>query len=161
MKRTYILVLAAVIFVFAVLTGCDLFNTVEPVTVAERIGMFEDELNKADRSNLYTHFHDDTQDKQSVADAEVFDVGPLSYDYEPYVITLPDPIPPVKDGLISFTGTFTNDNFTEDAPGTISFVMKEMEATVWYILRLTVAVDVNEDGDTEDDNEEFEIRKLF
>ena len=161
MKRTYALAVLTAAIVFAGLFSCELFNTVDPVTVKERIDLFETALNQENRDALFTHFHDDTADKQSVADAAVFDVGPLSFDYEPFTITVPETLPAEKEGMVTFNATFTNDNFLAADPGAMTFVMKELEKNVWYILKLTVAVDLNDDDDTEDENEEFEIRKLY
>jgi hypothetical protein len=148
MKKLGIVSVLAVFIIFFTISGCDLVpavDTPDPVTIAQRITLFKDDLNGGDQSVLYLHFHDDTLSKQSLADEAVFDTGPLSGAYAPYTFVIPEPLPAAgADGTVTVDTTFSSAAVT-DAP--ISFVMKEGETDVWYIYWLTY--------DT------YEIRKLF
>lgn len=151
MRKIGIGVLSAVIAFLIVLSGCDFLtpdDSPDPVSIAQRISLFEDDLNAGDTSVLYLHFHDDTLSKQSLASEEVFDTGPLSNVYNPFSFTVPATIPAADaDGTIMIDTTFTNDTVTDES---ISFVMKEGETDVWYIYWLTITIGV----DT------YEIRRL-
>ena len=144
--------LVCILICIVIAAGCDMFptdDTPTPVSISERIGLFEDGLNGGDSSTLYLHFHDDTLSRQSLADEEVFDFGPLSAAYAPFEIVVPDPIPAAeKDGTVVIDTTFSNNTVPD---GSMSFVMKEGETDVWYIYWLTLDVD----GTT------YEIRKLY
>ena len=142
MKTARVATVFTALLIILIISGCDLIPTdtlPDPVTIVQRLTSFENILNTDDRSTLYTLFHEDTAGRQNVADDDVFDVGPLSYAYEPFDIVIPDPLPAEDaEGKVTVDTTFTNDNFTAGSPGSITFVMQEQEADVWYILSLSV-----------------------
>ncbi len=163
-KILYYVLITAVAGTVFLAAGCELFNKPDPVTITERITLFTEALNLEDRTNLYTHFHEDTQNRQQIASSTVVESGPMAYanrsDTSPFVITITDQTSPDADGKVTVTATFVNANLTAADPGSITFVMKEIEATVWYILSFTLWIDVNDD-DVVDADEEYVIRRLY
>lgn len=151
MKKSEIhaILILLVFIVFIALGSCDIPGG--PVTIEERINMFEAEINKQDRSQVYTHFHPTaTVQYDDIKDPEYFDAGPLPYDYEPFFIT---PVGEPKDegsGLMSVTADFRNDN--GEYPGSATFVMQTGgDNDDWYIKTFTL--DISEE-------DLFEIKRL-
>ena len=108
MKTT--LKLTAILFgALLLFTSCeDLLNSLleTPVSVTERIQSFEDDLNQADRSDVYLNFSATyTQDYNNYKDSGTVDTD-FPYDNtDPYVITVTD------QGNDLWEGTVTGGNF--------------------------------------------------
>jgi hypothetical protein len=134
MKKSAVLILAISILTIIVISGCGLFSALTAVTIEDRIAMFEDELNMADRSDLYTHFHPDMSMKQQWASTVVVEASVLSYAYEPFVITI---------NSKSETGgsqTQVNASLSKSVGTvTITFMMEEDETDVWFIREIESA----------------------
>ena len=98
--------------------------------------------------------------KPNCASDVVVESGPLAYANQPFVITITSTGEPNTSGEVIVGATFVNANLTAADPGSITFVMKEIEETVWYILSFTLWIDVNDD-DVVDDDEQYVIRRLY
>ena len=162
-KILYYVLIAAVAGTVFLAAGCTLFNKPDPVTIAERITLFTEALNLEDRTSLFTHFHEDTEGRGQIKDEVTTSTSPLSYDNKPFIIGSPTLSDPNTAGEITAVCTFANVNLSTTDPEQITFVMKEMEETVWFILSLTVWVDSDTTGTvgTVDDGETFVIRRLY
>ena len=162
-KNVYFMLIAAVAGTVFFSAGCAFFNKPDPVTITERITLFTEALNLEDRTNLYTHFHEDTQNRQQIASSTVVETGPLAYANQPFVIAVTSQGTETDTGEVTVEATFVNANLTAAAPGSITFVMKELEENVWYILSLTIWIDSDTTGTvgTVDDGETFVIRRLY
>ncbi|RKX73553.1 MAG: hypothetical protein DRP87_18700 [Spirochaetes bacterium] len=139
-NKTRIFVLLFVITIF--ISGCDLFKGLMGTTVSieERIVLFQTELNKEDRSEIYLHFHPDTQNRQQIAASEVIETGPLAYDYQPYAINIVSQSDPDSAGKVTVSCGLVNKNTTSDNPYDLTLIMQEGEKNVWYIRELHLTV---------------------
>ena len=85
------------------------------IEISDQIAAFETTLNSADRADIRTHFHPGMTGYQQLADAAVFDTGPLSYANADFDFGTPD----VNASNIA-TCTYSDGN---GATGTIVFTM--------------------------------------
>ena len=93
------------------ITGCPPVE--EPVSIEERISMFEDDLNGDDRSDLYTHFHPDTESYDQIKDETFFEETPLATVYKPINFSnLSDPVDAGNDQM-EVTADFSNNSYTD------------------------------------------------
>ena len=150
MKPLKIVVLAA-LAVF-VLTSCDilmsLLSPVEGVTVAERINLFESDLNIDDRSAEFVqkHFHPDVESFDQIQAEITTTYSPLRYTHHDFQIDEPSSVVESGDTQIA-TCTFSD----ADADGTMVFTMK-LDGENYKILKLVVTIEGSAD--------EFVIQRL-
>jgi hypothetical protein len=108
------------------LTMC---NQVPPVTIEDRLGQWAGDM-RSNKSNVWTHFHDDTGQKNALKN---------------YTLALSTEFGNDTDYTLSsiiINGTSVNATITYSSsagPQAISFTMKEKEPKVWYILTMTYA----------------------
>ena len=121
-------IIAAVVLVSLMLAGCP--GLPEPVSIEERINLFEKDLN--DGKDLQGHFHPELLDYENIADEEVFKSGPLSTTNAPFNISEP-----------VITGDVASCTFYNTASdGMMEFTMK-LDGYDYKILKLMVTVGTN------------------
>jgi hypothetical protein len=101
-------------------------NMVPPVTIEDRISQFMAELNKADRTNVYTHVHSDATSYNTIKPAAYWDgifATGNTYSLSGLSVTSPTATATCSGG--AWSGS------------TFNFTMKETDPKVWKILRLT------------------------
>ena len=106
-KKLQIGVLAMVALL--ALPGCELLLGLlggASVTNSERIQQFEDALNTQSRSGMQAHLHPDMLNYAQLADADVWDSGPLSYTNQPFAISVTEES--VAAGVTRMSGTLTH-----------------------------------------------------
>lgn len=134
MKKTIILITGLITF-FLLFQGCPPVD--EDVTIEERIDRFVDGLNDSDRSDLYTHFHPDTEQySQMKASATFFETTPLAFDYAPFDITLTSSPDNEADGQQTVNAVlYRNDGDLVDN----CVLVMEKDGASWYIRRFTLS----------------------
>jgi hypothetical protein len=143
MKRLLIISILLVFFlVFAGLTGCDMFSGLigGGKSISERIDAFETDLNQEDRSGMYTHFHENTANRDQIADADVLNDGPLGYANQPFTLSPGTPEDSGTSGQKSVSVEITNVNVPASDPIVAEFIMQEDETGSgnWLIRELTM-----------------------
>jgi hypothetical protein len=110
-------------------------NTVPPVSIEDRIAQFMADLNKADRTNVYTHIHTSAASYGGVVPKAYWD-GLLATTFIPYSLS----------GLSvagSVATATVNTTHLTYGGATWTFTMKESEPKVWKILQITSSAGVN------------------
>lgn len=126
-----------------------------PATIAERLRLFEDDLNREDRSEIYLHFHANADSANSIGtleynqikDTTYFDNSPLAWEHRDFNIRLSADDPVVEGERTIVTGTFTT-----GAPAEFGLeVYMRQAAGIWYIEQFILKQGVTE---------EYAIRKI-
>jgi hypothetical protein len=133
-----------------IVAGCDQWPLDTGVSIDERIQALEDALNEDDRSDLYLHFHPETESRDQIKDEVVFATGPLSAQYQPFTITVEE-TRTLMAGQKDVTARLKNDNTALGESYDLGLLM-ETSGTDWYIKTLTLVVDVNQDP--------YEVKRL-
>ncbi len=126
-----------------VFSSCDLLMSLLDlgdggVTVTERINLFEEDLNKEDRSQLVaTHFHPEDLDSFDQMLAEItVSTSPFRYSNAPFVIGEPSSIDTVGDAEVA-TCDFSN-GFA--VAGTVVFTLK-LDGADYKIRRIVLTIE--------------------
>lgn len=147
-----ILLVSAVVF-FG-LTGCDGLSGLlgGGMSISERISAFENDLNQEDRSGIYTNFHENTANREQIADEAVLNDGPLGYANQPFALSLSSVDDYGTSGQKRAVVEITNANVPASDPILAQFIMQEDEAGSenWLIREISMSY-----GDTE-----YIIRKI-
>ena len=128
MRKTLIIFMLLVsAAVFLGITGCDGLSGLlgGGMSISDRIDAFEEDLNKEDRSDIYTHFHENTANREQIADATVLNDGPLGYANEPFTLTAGTPEDYGTSGQKSVSVDISNANVSVDDPIKATFIMQE------------------------------------
>ncbi len=126
--------LAVLVLIAFGMLSCELFEPEIGVEMKERVEKFEDALNKENRDDIYKQFHPDVEDRDKIKDDEVFDTGPLTYDYEPFEFKDIE----VDEEKEEVTSEMHNDNGNV---GTATFKMELDEEYDYYILEFKLETD--------------------
>ena len=136
MKKT-ILILVSISVLFVILSGCNGFPII-PVSIEGRIALFEDELNKDDRSEVYTHFHPETGSYINIKPHGYYEDTPLATEYIPFNITITNEPVDIGGGQQQVDAIMYREDSTLDDP--CIFIM-EMDGDDWFIREFTLDPD--------------------
>ncbi|MBN1697512.1 MAG: hypothetical protein JW881_08370 [Spirochaetales bacterium] len=119
--------LALSALLMAGLASCDLF----PVSIEQRISMFEDDLNTSGRGDIYLHFHpQETAMYDQIKNPAFFEGSPLDYDNEPFTITISSGPTSIGGGQEQLTGTFSHQY---DSFSLLLIMMQANDSDDWLI----------------------------
>ena len=89
---------------------------------------------------MYTHFHENTANRDQIADADVLNDGPLGYANQPFTLSPGTPEDSGTSGQKSVSVEITNVNVPASDPIVAEFIMQEDETGSgnWLIRELTM-----------------------
>ena len=123
---SFFLVLSLVLF----LGSCEMLGLVGGTSIEERVDAFNDDLSGGNYSRLYTHFHPDTVDRESMENdpSGFWSKTAVASDYAPNTIT------DYSFSGDTVSGTISNDN------GSLGFTMDmQKDGSDYYIRVLAIS----------------------
>ncbi|MBI9099925.1 MAG: hypothetical protein JEY91_15700 [Spirochaetaceae bacterium] len=125
------------IIIIVLLSGCNLFT--DPVSPADRLSLFETDLNSDSRDTIYENFHSSAAMYNQIKTSTWWN-NQFSTDNKPFSFNVS--MSAAVGGIITGTGTLTYNSLDFD----ITMTFKEEDEDVWYIFTLTLVnpLDVND-----------------
>ena len=120
------------ILIIVLLSGCNLFT--DPVSPADRLSLFETDLNSDSRDTIHENIHSDAAIFNQIKAATWWDSTYFSSAYDNFTFTN-IAVSPESAGIISATATISNSSATYS---TLITFKEGSEEDVWFILSLTL-----------------------